>query len=461
MKSFEFRGADYEYLTEGASSMLLQPSSSSSLQNFPPMVLKIAKRFPSDERVFVGFKSFMDAWFDGKYILRPMHYMYLRRAELDKLYMRINPFRCANRCEKGSHYPLYGSIEQNLTLSCEEITLSFELKVKCGLKSYSPFVRTEFMGDQRTDRSVKHKISRYALIQLVKLHESIRRVETPWGKFEKMSEYNPSDLCSRSLVRVRNALKALLCNPQNNLRVCFSGKHIYGWNIASMDEFIKILSTLSSATVLVPPIDYLADVLVRENVLQRLESLQALDAFTDIEGCEAIFTRLVELSAGCEYMAVQKIVQSKKINDFPLEELAIIHAWIKEIEAGNFQRGLYELSEIFLSDFLRKMLQLTPLTAIKGAVNVHEMNSSSRDSWLRTLTEDECILFVQFWLIALGAKDASLVVTLTQSSLSSSWSHDTHLIDVGPKPISKIFQKISTEPEIIEKASLALKNLIE
>ena len=89
------------------------------------------------------------------------------------------------------------------------------------------------------------------------------------------------------------------------------------------------------------------------------------------------------------------------------------------------------------------------------------MNSSSRDSWLRTLTEDECILFVQFWLIALGAKDASLVVTLTQSSLSSSWSHDTHLIDVGPKPISKIFQKISTEPEIIEKASLALKNLIE
>ena len=124
-----------------------------------------------------------------------------------------------------------------------------------------------------------------------------------------------------------------------------------------MDEFIKMSSTLSSTTVLVSPIDYLVDILVRKSVLQRLESLQALDALTDIEGCE--------------YVAVQKTVQSKKVNNFPPEEPTIIHAWIKEIEAGNFQRGSYELSKTFLSNFLRKMLSLTPLTAIKGAVNVH------------------------------------------------------------------------------------------
>ena len=78
-----------------------------------------------------------------------------------------------------------------------------------------------------------------------------------------------------------------------------------------MDEFIKMSSTLSSTTVLVSPIDYLVDILVRKSVLQRLESLQALDALTDIEGCE--------------YVAVQKTVQSKKVNNFPPEEPTIIH----------------------------------------------------------------------------------------------------------------------------------------
>jgi len=350
---------------------------------------------------------------------------------------------------------MYGSIERNLTLSNEKITLSFELKVKCGLKSYSPFVGFNDMRNGRKGAKMKHEISRYALMQLVKLHEFGKHNETPWGKFERESEYDPSEICSRDLRRVRNALKNLFRNPQNNLRICLNGRHIYGWNIASMDNLNECLSMFSS-TGLLSPLDYLAYVLIHENVLEMLESLQALDAFIDVEGCEAIFGRLVEICGGQEQIAIQRIVDSSDLMKVPTQELKIIHRWVKEIDDGIFDRSTYQFGKTPKSDFLLKMLQLTPLRAVKGDVNVNKMKKNSIVTWLKALTENDCILYLQLWLLALGAKDASLIVTLSLSSLSLSWGHSAYLVDIGPKPVSRIFKKISMESEIIKKASLAL-----
>ena len=456
-KRIEFRGADYEYVNEGGWSMLLQPSPSS--WKTTPVLLKIPKRSLAAQRFISGHDTFVDAWFHGKHILRPLYCISLNTTELDQLYQSVDSVRPSKRrviSQDGNHYPMYGSIERNLTLSSEKITVSFELKVKCGLKSYSPFVGFNDVRNGKKDAKMKHEISRYALMQLVKLHEFGKQNETPWGKFERESEYDPSDLCSRDLRRVRNALKNLFHNPQNNLRICLNGRHIYGWNIASMDNLSECLSMLSSTGLFLSPLDYLANVLIHENVLERLESLQALDAFIDVEGCEAIFGRLVEICAGQEQIAIQRIVDSSDLMKVPKQELTIIHRWVKEIDDGIFDRRTYQFGKTPKSDFLLKMLQLTPLQAIKGNVNVNKMKKNSIVTWLKALTENDCILYLQLWLLALGAKDASLIVTLSLSSLSSSWGHSAYLVDIGPKPVSKILKKISRESEIIKKASLAL-----
>ena len=481
IEGYEFRIADFEYLTEGGSSILLQPSSSSSSSSSssppsfsfsrmtPNIVLKVPKQnFSSTlsykyQQVISCHNSFVDAWFDCRYIIRPLHSIPLSKEDLEILYENIDSFRPHKRREiilqDVNHYPSYGRIERNITLSDGLVALSFELKVKCGLKSYSPFVSIKDTSGIKGIRKMKHSISRYALMQLVKLCEFSTYEKgskyCQWGDFETMSDYDPSALCSRDISKVKNALGNLLSNPQNNLRICLNGKHIYGWGIAHIDNFTEFLSTLPLSNVLPSPVDYLAKVLVDEDVLQRLESLQALDAFIDIEGCQAIFGRLMELCAENEDVAIQKIVEGKAFLELLHQDLALIHTWVNEIESGTFDRCTYQMGTIPISDFLWKMLQLTPSCSKKDSININEKISTSLDIWLKTLDEDDCILYLQFWLLALSAKDASLIVTLSLSS-SYTWSHTIHLIDIGPKPVSKIFQKVQMEAEIIEKASVAL-----
>ena len=137
-KKFEFRCTDYEYVTEGGRSILLQPSPSPSSFYFwktVPIVKKIPKLSFSAPQYTSGHSNFMDTWFHGKFILRPLHYVRLKRKQFNQLYQNIDSLRPKRRkkiiSQDCCHYPLYGSIERNIIRCNEEISLSFEFKIKC------------------------------------------------------------------------------------------------------------------------------------------------------------------------------------------------------------------------------------------------------------------------------------------------------------------------------------------
>ena len=114
--------------------------------------------------------------------------------------------------------------------------VSLEMKVKCGLKSLSPFVNHA--------NSIKFLLGRYSLMQFFKQWECDHDIQCEWGKFTSMSNYDPSELCSRERSKVTRALNDLLENPQNNLRVSLNGEHAYGWHCQRKQNLVSVFSNI-------------------------------------------------------------------------------------------------------------------------------------------------------------------------------------------------------------------------
>lgn len=94
-------------------------------------------------------------------------------------------------------------------------TFCVEIKPKCGILSN--------YGDRDVQNSVynevKQSICKYCLLQWQKVNKE--------GKYPQRSEYCPVDLFSMDAKRVLYALKCLLKDPQNNLRIFRDGKLVY------------------------------------------------------------------------------------------------------------------------------------------------------------------------------------------------------------------------------------------
>ncbi|VFV45590.1 inositol-pentakisphosphate 2-kinase [Lynx pardinus] len=87
--------------------------------------------------------------------------------------------------------------------------LCVEIKPKCGFIPFSGDVTHE----------VKHKVCRYCMHQHLKVAT---------GKWKQISKYCPLDLYSGNKQRMHFALKSLLQEAQNNLKIFKNGELIYG-----------------------------------------------------------------------------------------------------------------------------------------------------------------------------------------------------------------------------------------
>ncbi|XP_027621322.1 inositol-pentakisphosphate 2-kinase [Tupaia chinensis] len=88
-------------------------------------------------------------------------------------------------------------------------TLCVEIKPKCGFIPFSSDVTHE----------MKHKVCRYCMHQHLKVAT---------GKWKQISQYCPLDLYSGNKQRMHFALKSLLQEAQNNLKIFKNGELIYG-----------------------------------------------------------------------------------------------------------------------------------------------------------------------------------------------------------------------------------------
>jgi hypothetical protein len=313
-------------------------------------------------------------------------------------------------CNRGVLQQNYGRIYRALPSAVlfnqygRELTV--ELKVKCGLKASSPFIPFH--------RRVKLTMSRYQLIQHTKDAQATHTSSggPTWGKYIGHSNYMPEDLCSGDLSRVRRSLQSLLHNPQNNLRVSVDGKHRYGWDKVDLSSLYDALHSVESGTAsqgtgaegeaqVQMVLDAVAQFLTKECVLQRLQALQDLDVL-DVEGAALAYARVVYLCRGCRdaanrYLETSMLQLPGSIDvNGPRSPLLKCHS-----------EERHESCNLDISQRLREL---------------RICESTPDEQWTahRTLatelvhraTLEECAHLLQLFMIALVARDASVVLAL-------------------------------------------------
>jgi len=343
-------------------------------------------------------------------------------------------------------------------------TLVFDIKVKCGVPSVSLFIPEE--------RAVKRRHGRFSIMQLCRVYDN-RCADTnlengdtkpPWGDFHCVGEYDPTDLCSREQCRVKQALRALLKNPQNNLSVRLDGDIMHQHNIQGLKRFDEACSTFLGRSPISPSpctstptsksismvdaesareevLQHVTNALCETNILTRLQELQTIDACLDVEGAEAVYERLVNLTGGT--IAADDIVTS--FSNKPLQNI------LDSDYCDNNE------DTKMVSDTIRSYQYLQALTIRAGATREDAL------TWAAQLNVEECAYALHCWLAALAAKDASVILQLQSYSVAEEISKATssglnpnvllRVIDIGPKPTSKIRERIQKESEICRKAT--------
>lgn len=286
--------------------------------------------------------------------------------------------------------------------------ISFDFKVKCGLFGTSPFIPS--------DRRLKLTHSKFELMQLYKLAKKIKPVvdgasvsgEPAWGVFRVVSRYNPCDLCSMDRDRVRKALNALVDSPQNNLRICLDGRHVFGWDkgeVTAVDlaaicgQFMGSGPSANDDASLNRTLDLLSAVLSAEQTLSRLEQMQAMDLL-DVEGAALVFRRLVDLSGG----------------DWGAAEGLLIVALESPMEDGVLISIAHCLNSVDCEDRTLCPSIVVSLAALRISDRTPEdladQRRRSAHSLLVEMTADDCLMLLTLWMMALVAKDASVIVAV-------------------------------------------------
>ncbi|XP_068940539.1 inositol-pentakisphosphate 2-kinase isoform X1 [Petaurus breviceps papuanus] len=183
---------------------------------FPPNRNKTSEEIFRHLQNIVDFgKNVMTEFFGENYV----HHGEVVQLPLDfvkQLCLKIQAERPESRCDKVlDTLSGYAMCLPNLTrlhtshFAEHRPILCVEIKPKCGFIPFSRHVTQE----------MKHKVCRYCMHQHLKVAT---------GKWKQISKYCPLDLFSGNKQRMHFALKSLLQEAQNNLKIFKNGELIYG-----------------------------------------------------------------------------------------------------------------------------------------------------------------------------------------------------------------------------------------
>ncbi len=296
-------------------------------------------------------------------------------------------------------------------------------------------------------------------------------------------DYSPLDFFSGNEPRMTQAVRSLLQNPQNFCLLFVRGSPVYGRahedSTAARGAVSSLLSLgIPSRDAFDALASVLAQLLSQEPLLARLWAMQAMDAL-DVEGAALVFRRLAALCGGDEAAALARLAAAE------LEPLA-----------GAVDR-LAELEEAVAREASRSLGSDARGAggdgdgdgdgAGDGDAARHEQARAA----VKALSEEDCMLLLRRWLVSLGACDASLMISLRQcrpeeGSSEPEGSGPSHLqtaatagairwaaveggdspihlayslrvVDVGPKPPTKVLAKAALEEQILAMAAQHLE----
>lgn len=505
---------EWDYLAEGNHHIVLKYSGKTLSQAYSGKVLRFAKvGSPSDSSAHARFiKGVVQPLFTSKYIQHPIQTT-VSAQFLREISAKVDSQRpVGRRRKKIPQEESIGYLEPNLTVSlgsgqpvCHRVgpTICIEVKVKCGLMPCSPLI------DEK-NYSIKTRNSKYSFMQLVKCAQDRAGVTAPWGeRIRAMSTYDPAELCSGDVAVVARACENLVLSPQNNFIVYNNGELVYGlretdigsWHSTCISFMQCSADTASSEHCSQAVLDILSEVLCNEDILRRLQQLQALDVL-DVEGAHRVLAQLAALMdgdtdramalvdacisshsvspglvgiikprlTGCnesEDTETSDISNSPPVPNVPWD---MVDDW--GIDRDCTLAELVKLEENLLRDLF--MLHVSNRTPIFERLR----RKQEARMYISRLEKMECVLLLRMWLIALGAADASIMLCMSRSNdrngnvknsiiqTENAPGYCLHqcgdstvgvfyslsITDLGPKPASKVLSKAKAEGELCELA---------
>lgn len=377
--------------------------------------------------------------------------------------------------------------------------LTIEVKPKAGYRSRSRLVHPKH-------RALKYTQSRFEIMQKYKFQLKMSEgVEAEWGELGKINlEYSPLDFYSNDRERMRKSLRALLQNPQNFLGMFVNGEPVFGRGKEEMEKVRRAVAVLlmkegddgkeREEELLERLMEVVVQILQQEPLLARVLMLQEMDV-VDVEGAGMVMRRLVELCEGSEDKALA-LLEVAELEGVPHHHPAHTHTRAQESKD--------QASSALIQRLEKVLLTVPPAAAVDGEGCGGSSGSNDTDEHTKAdyeqataavanFTQEECVLLLQRWLISLGACDCSLMASLRRSEEEredGKGKHQTatstgeisykaspptkggggdgegegqgdvcniayfmHVVDLGPKPPSKILSKAGLEEKLIELAS--------
>ncbi|KAJ8400895.1 hypothetical protein AAFF_G00392490 [Aldrovandia affinis] len=317
--------------------------------------------------------------------------------------------------------------------------LCIEIKPKCGFLPFSRHVSKE----------VKHKVCRFCMHQHFKLAN---------GKWKTMSRYCPLDLFSGNKQRMYIAIKHLLEEPQNNLRIFKKGELIYGCkDDMDLNELVQHLKPYfptnglinghqSSKAVLNELIQVITSALLSSWDSGRIGEPRKGQPTEGRAHCEASILHRDMLRNGNHYppkdCVLSKIRQAQMLDSLDIEGLYPLYKRVEQyLEEFPKERNRLQIDGPYNENFLEKV-----------------KNCPSEDDG----SIEYAVGKVHQYRVAMTAKDCSVMITLAPSGEEElpepnmeiqpskpRFTYSVSILDLDPKPYENIPHQYKLDLKIV------------
>jgi hypothetical protein len=225
-----------------------------------------------------------------------------------------------------------------------------------------------------------------------------------------------------------------------------------------LDDFISILSGILHA----------------EEALYNLEILQSVDII-ELEGCGYIWTRLVRL-VGFEDEALT-LLHKSRADALPFDLKAFAKSMRKATDDNPPSKCIED--DPILANVISELWSLRTQPSDDECI-IHEKYSRALNV-VDSMGIDECVVLLRLWLIALTAKDTSIVISLVNTTddsicnrtgaqpetrdgmgtvqfLGVTLAYQLRVLDVNCKPAEKVASKQQSEQDMCEAVSKSVRS---
>lgn len=391
----------------------------------------------------------------GDNLVQPGEVIQLPLDFVRQLALKIQPERPESRCNKVM------DAFSGYTLCLPDLTkfqtspqlekrppLCIEIKPKCGFIPFSSHITKE----------IKQHACRYCMHQHLKVAN---------GKWKRMSKYCPLDLFSGNKQRMYIALKSLLQEPQNNLKIFKNGELIFGCKddqdcLMDLNELANHLKTyFFPANGMVSGPQCTRTVLTE---LIHVITMALLSNAGTLRTCDMKRTRISQEIRHCEASHFRKDVLRNNIHAVENSGLpkGCVLSRILQVQMLDMMDidGIYPL-------YLRVQQHLEEFTKDRSRLHLDgPYNETFYESLSDLSQDDETVDYaarkIHQYRIATTAKDCSIMIALSPCLLEERpepstviktsrtlFVYSISILDLDPKPYENIAHQYKLDGKII------------